>query len=75
MTKRDELLDHDSCFNKAEYHEMLFILLARDDAAPETIRFWINERIKRGLNKEGDQKLVNAEACASAMERENATGV
>lgn len=59
-----------SCWNKALDDETLFILLARDSAAPATIRFWISERIRLGKNTLGDSKLAEAEACAKAMEEE-----
>lgn len=68
MRKRDELSNPDSCLNKARDGEILFVLLARDDAAPATIRFWIAERIRLGLNRPGDAKLFEAEKCAGQIE-------
>lgn len=70
MRKRDELSDPNSCLNKARDDERLFVLLARDEDAPETIRFWIAKRIKRGKNKPDDQKMIEAEECARLMEEE-----
>lgn len=49
---------------------MLFVLLGRDPAAPDTIRFWVRERIRLGLNAAGDPKMVEAEECARTMETE-----
>ena len=66
MKKKNELVN--GCMAKAEDDEMTFVLLERDKASPATIRFWIQERIKLGLNKSGDAKLVEAENCASYME-------
>jgi hypothetical protein len=68
MRKRDELTRPNSCLNKARDGEMLFVLLGRDEDAPETIRYWIRRRIRRGKNKPGDPKMVEAELCAQAME-------
>lgn len=68
MLKRDELSDQNSCLNKAKDDERLFVLLARDEAAPSTIRYWIARRIASGKNHPGDAQLVEAEQCAQAME-------
>ena len=68
MKKKHELADPTSCLSRAKDNEILFILLERDDAAPETIRFWINTRIGMGKNKAGDNQMVEAERCANAME-------
>ena len=69
MIKRDELSDPRSCLNRARDDEMTFMLLARDAAAPATIRFWIAERIRLGKNKSDDSQIVDAERCAATMER------
>jgi hypothetical protein len=50
--------------------EMLFVLLGRDKAAPATIRFWIEERIRLDRNHPDDSQLREAEECARAMERD-----
>jgi hypothetical protein len=68
MRKRDELTK--GCMAKAGDDEMTFVLLARDEDAPDTIRDWIRRRIARGKNQPGDAKLVEAEECARVMERE-----
>lgn len=69
MIKLDELGNPTSCLNKAHDNEMMFVLLARDAAAPAAIRQWIKERIVLGLNKVGDEQLRNAELTAQVMER------
>ena len=46
---------------------MLFVLLARDEAAPAAIQAWINARVSLGLNKPGDPQLVEAGRCAEIM--------
>jgi hypothetical protein len=68
MMKCREIVDPNSCFNKAKQNELIFVFLERDAAAPAAIRAWIAERIKLGLNIPGDKKLVDAEWCAREME-------
>ena len=68
MIKRDELNDYQSCFNKAHDGERLFVLLARDPAAPSAIRAWIAERIRLGKNVAGDEQIREAFECANLME-------
>lgn len=70
MRKIPELFNPFSCLSKAEDHEMLFVLLGRDVAAPATIRFWIEERIRLGKNKPSDSQIVEARRCANTMARE-----
>lgn len=72
MLKCNELSDPNSCLNKADDGEMLFVLLERDFAAPETIREWVRKRVELGLNQLGDTKLVSALATADYIERKNA---
>jgi hypothetical protein len=67
MLKRYELSEPNSCLNKAGENEMLFVLLARDRAAPKALRFWCNERIRLHLNDPGDEQIKEALACADAM--------
>lgn len=68
MTKRENIEDPNSCWNKAECDEEVFVLLARDPAMAGTIRDWIERRIKLGLNERDDPKLVSAEAEAQRIE-------
>ena len=72
MIKRDEIDDTESYFNKASEGERLFVLLARDPAAPVAIRAWIAERIRLGKNAPGDEQIREAFECASLMEMERA---
>lgn len=68
MIKRDELADPNSCLNKNTNDEtILFVLKDTDEAMAGTIRFWIGERIKLGLNKPGDKKLLTAERTADEV--------
>jgi hypothetical protein len=70
MLKRDEIEDTTSCLNKAHDGERLFVLLARDPAAPVAIRAWIAERIRLGKNAPGDEQIREAYECAALMELE-----
>lgn len=70
MRKRDELTNPASCMSRAHEDEWTFVLLGRDAAAPVAIRAWIEERVRLGKNRPGDAQLVEAKACALAMERE-----
>lgn len=70
MHKHLEISSPTSCFNKAKDDERLFILPARDPAAPVAIRAWIAERLRLGMNKEGDIQLHGAAQCAGLMELE-----
>ena len=72
MIKRDELEYSESCLNKARDDERLFVLLARDPAAPTAIRAWVAERLRLGKNVAGDAQVVEALDCADRMERERA---
>jgi hypothetical protein len=70
MRKCDELTSADSCLSRAHDQEMTFVLLARDLAAPATIRFWVAERIRLGKNQPDDPQLLEAIICANLMEVE-----
>lgn len=70
MRKHEELVSPDSCFRKAGFNEMTFVLLGRDAAAPVAIRAWIAERIRLGKNAADDPQIVEAKQCAQVMEAE-----
>ena len=70
MKKVAEITDPKSCFNKAIPNERLFVLLARDAAAPVAIRAWIAERLRLGKNHPEDSQILEAEECAELMEIE-----
>jgi hypothetical protein len=63
-----EIEDSNSCLNKAEPDEMLFVLLGRDMVAPNVIREWCRLRIACGKNKLHDAQIQEALACAHRME-------
>lgn len=68
MLKEFERSEPNSCWNKAEQYEPVFVLIGRDKAAPATIRFWIKMRINLGKNQPGDPQLVEAEDLANVIE-------
>lgn len=68
MLKRDELADPGSCWNKARDDERLFVLLERDEASADTIRFWARRRVALGKNVPSDDQIVSALDCARLME-------
>lgn len=72
MLKRDEIDHPESCFSKARDDERLFVLLARDPAAPVVIRVWVAERLRLGKNRPEDDQIREALECASLMEAERA---
>ena len=72
MRKRMELVDPRSCMSRAADDEWTFVLLGRDAAAPQTIRFWVDERIRLGKNKISDAQMQEALTSADAMEKEAA---
>ena len=72
MLKRDELTNQNSCLNKALEDERLFVLLARDPAAPVAIRAWIEERVRLGKNTRDDVQIREAEQCIALMIEERA---
>jgi hypothetical protein len=59
------------CYAKAEPDEPMFVLLARDPAAPDLVESWANRRlamINDGLKPESDKAMITeARQCAEAM--------
>ena len=68
MRKLQELTEPNSCMNRADMTEMTFVLLARDVAAPATIREWCRLRCLHGKNTPKDPQIREALDCADAME-------
>jgi hypothetical protein len=70
MRKREEVIDPQSCFNRALGNEMLFVLLGRDPDAPATIDFWANRRQRR-LGMATDMRQIDeAFRCSKLMDVE-----
>jgi hypothetical protein len=72
MKKSQEVLQPDSCFNRAEKDELIFVLLGRDFFAPTAIRAWVEARVNSLKNMPTDKEIVEALECAKAMERAQA---
>ena len=70
MRAVDELEVSTSCLNRALPHEIVFTLLGRDKAAPQTIREWCAERVRMNLNSPHDAQIKSALRDADAMEQE-----
>jgi hypothetical protein len=68
MRKRDEVSGPNNCLNRAADDEWTFVLLGRDLAAPATVRFWIEERIRLGKNQREDPQIKEAEQWIAACE-------
>lgn len=68
MKKRDELADPNSCMNKADNDEFVFVLRQKDPAIAATIRFWASERVRIGKNKADDPKILGALAEADEID-------
>lgn len=74
MLKKHELTNPESCLYRAKPSEMLFVLLARDVCAADTIRDWVKRRIVAGKNIPGDAQTEEARACADEMDRQYRAG-
>jgi hypothetical protein len=74
MVKTEELSNPKSCMSRAKDHEMTFVLLARDAAAPAVIRAWCDERIRLGKNSPTDPQILEAIACAQRMTEQRNSG-
>lgn len=60
MRKNKELSEPNSCLNKANPDELIFVLLERDAAAANVVEFWMAERVRLGKNKPGDKQISEA---------------
>ena len=56
------------CYGKAADDEPLFVLRAKDPAAPAAIQAWIVARLACGVSKDGEiERLKEAMQCVHAM--------
>ncbi len=60
MIKHMELAELNSCLNKADDDEPIFVIRAKDPCAVATILAWCNFRVENGYNQPGDAKLTEA---------------
>ncbi len=56
------------CYQNAEPDEPIFVLVARDITAPDTIRDWCMHRVQEGKNGADDDQIQAALGCADLME-------
>lgn len=68
MYKIAELTNPDSCLNRARDDEMVFVLLARDPAAPAAIREWCTKRWMLKKNESTDPQILEALEVANTMQ-------
>lgn len=72
MKKRNEIDNIESCLNKADEDEPLFVLRANDELAPDIVREWARmyDRQKRdeGMSPTQHRKHEEALQIADAME-------
>lgn len=66
-TKREEMEDPNSCWNRARMDEPVFILLGRDTEAPGTIEHWSDKRIRADKNTFEDPQITEAMMLADMM--------
>lgn len=67
MQKREEILNPNSCLNRAQPEELIFVLLERDEAAPIAIQAWIEARVRLGKNAPDDAQLIEARNILTKM--------
>lgn len=72
MLKREELSNPNSCLSRSADDEMLFVLRGHDVTFSAVVRFWADERIRRGKNLPGDAQINEAWAAAALVEQESA---
>lgn len=61
-----------SCIRSALPHEVVFVLLGRDESASIALQAWIDHRIRSGKNKATDGEIIEARACLATMNEERA---
>jgi hypothetical protein len=66
MTKRELLDDPNSCLNRSQDDEPVFLLCARDEIAPSAVRDWAERAEMRGVNS---PKVTGAIQDAIQMEQ------
>jgi hypothetical protein len=67
MKKIDEITTPDSCINKAENDEPVFVLRANDPLAAGTVDYWANQA--EGTNIHEVYKINTARELAQEMRR------
>lgn len=71
MLKHEEASDPDSCWNKADDNEEVFVLLGRDIATPMAIMRWIEMRVLYQKNKASDMQIQGAYAITKRLIKKN----
>jgi len=71
MEKHRELSEPNSCWNRAEDGELVFVLLARDIAAPNTVIEWAKWRVEMGKNDFNDPQIREALAWVARVRQQH----
>jgi hypothetical protein len=71
VRKIAEMQEGTSCWNRALPAELVFVLLGRDESAPEVIEFWVSCRLVRGQNLRTDSQITEALRLAKQMRMEH----
>lgn len=61
MLKKLEVRDPNSCLNKAERDEPIFVLRANDELAPEIVREWADVYIDSKRRRNRDREMTQAQ--------------
>lgn len=69
MIKSEERDNPDSCWNKANEGEIVFVLLERDPSMSGTIRDWAWRRIKMGIDTADSPKIISALKLADFLDK------
>jgi hypothetical protein len=70
MTKKEELENPNSCFNKALDDEPIFVIRAKDPIGAFIVQQWIDRAIKRGLHANRvDAAIDVASSCLDWREK------
>lgn len=60
MKKRDEISSPESCLNRADDDEDVFVLLGRDTSFAITVIFWCLHRVYSQRNTPYDHQILSA---------------
>lgn len=68
MTKRENIDNPNSCWNKAADDATVFVLKDTDPVFTETVRFWAAKRVEYGIDPPDSPKIRDAVEMADEVE-------
>lgn len=68
-TRQQNLLDPESCLNRAAPDEPIFVLRGHDVAAAQTVRDWAHRRVVVGKSSDNSPEIIEAMKLADEMDR------